>query len=65
MEQFDVYKWNSKRRLAAVNESMEEAVQPSIMYDLYDGLVAEMGDAFKAEFASATEFERRMRKYTE
>ena len=53
------------RRLAAVNEGVEEAIEPSIMYKVYNGIVAEMGDAFKAEFPSATDFERRMRKYTE
>ena len=69
MKDFDVYKWNNKRRLAAVNESEEresekQSVQPSIMYKIYDGIIAEMGDTFKAEFPSATDFERRMRKYT-
>lgn len=33
MGEFDIYKWNSERRLAAVNESVEEAADSK--YDSY------------------------------
>lgn len=33
MKDFDVYKWNSERRLAAVNEGVEEAKDSK--YDAY------------------------------
>lgn len=129
MGEFDIYKWNSQRRLAAVNEGfaeganarydqyieefkdlikhvpsagsihnyidnnrrefiqaliavdtnqsidkeiktpssreLEESVQPSTMYSIYNGIVSIMGDSFKAEFPTATDFERRLRSFTE
>lgn len=69
MGQFDIYKWNSERRLAAVNEGVEEVNEPisreQAMYNMYDEIVALVGGDFRSEFPSATDFERRMRKHME
>lgn len=63
MRDFNIHEWNSKRIRKSIETINESVSKEQLMYDIYDAIVSEMGDSFKAEFASATEFERRMRKY--
>jgi len=63
MRNFDIHEWNSKRIRESIENDDQSVSKEQLMYDIYDAIVAEMGDSFKAEFVSATDFERRMRRY--
>ena len=61
MKDFDIYKWNSKRRLAAVNEGVEEAKDSK--YDKYLDIVIKHLEDSKHGTDDVLSYLKRMRGY--
>ena len=61
MKEFDVYKWNSMRRLAAVNESVDEAKDTK--YDKYLDVVIKHLEDSKYGSEDLLSYLKRMRNY--
>ena len=61
MKEFDIYKWNSERRLAAINEGIEEAKDSK--YDKYLDVVIKHLEDSKYGSEDLLSYLKRMRNY--